>query len=482
MKIKLYLFISCIAWLTCGNAQNQINKYEYWFDSNYTQKVSNTVTPGETVNLETSISASGLKAGIHSFNVRFGDSKNVWSAPVIRYFSKSADQTISPVNAMQYWFDGDFAAKVDSSFSPQNSLVITRLLSANKLGVGVHSVQIRFKDVNGVWSAPFSHYFVKVSPNSAQQKINITKYQYWFDSLISAKVEQTITPADNLTFSANLATSNLVSGIHSLQIRFQDENGLWSVPATQFFLKSPDNSISSVAKLKKYQYWFDSNFAAKIEESITPGDEFILTKDFSANSLSTGIHSVQVRFQDENGVWSVPTTQYFRKSPAYDETTNRIVSYEYWFDELFLTRTEKSIVETSLVLNFAESINTGSLAKGQHTVSVRFKDAHNQWTPTSKASFYRNDVSVDAKENLSAPELKLYPNPVTNTLFINYGKIEGSVSFEIQDLYGKVVFRQDNFRNESLDVSGLPRGVFLYRFIQENKTIKVGKIVLRSGR
>ena len=61
-------------------------------------------------------------------------------------------------------------------------------------------------------------------------------------------------------------------------------------------------------------------------------------------------------------------------------------------------------------------------------------------------------------------DIKLYPNPATNTLTIDAGKNTIS-SIIITDATGREVFRNDNVKaqNQSIPVSSLPAGIYIIK-------------------
>ena len=53
-------------------SQNNINYYEYWFDSNYDEKTETSISPVSQFTLNENISTTDLINGLHTFHIRFG--------------------------------------------------------------------------------------------------------------------------------------------------------------------------------------------------------------------------------------------------------------------------------------------------------------------------------------------------------------------------------------------------------------------------
>jgi hypothetical protein len=110
-------------------------------------------------------------------------------------------------------------------------------------------------------------------------------------------------------------------------------------------------------------------------------------------------------------------------------------------------------------------------------------------------------VSVDDSRTFSqASKLKVYPNPATNQVFIEFPKVlvvtsgQGkyqatkeyyqwkSTLFEIYNLEGKKVFEKEILKQHhqlELDVSGWQRGLYYFRLVYDKQTIGGEKVVVK---
>jgi len=74
--------------------------------------------------------------------------------------------------------------------------------------------------------------------------------------------------------------------------------------------------------------------------------------------------------------------------------------------------------------------------------------------------------------NNSFNNLKIYPNPVSKILFIS---LENTViqKVAVYNISGQIVLKQNNIQNNSIDVSGLSRGMYFLELSSETgKTVK----------
>jgi len=84
--------------------------------------------------------------------------------------------------------------------------------------------------------------------------------------------------------------------------------------------------------------------------------------------------------------------------------------------------------------------------------------------------------NVDRVETHCNASLRIYPNPVQNLLFIQF-EDDFPLQYEILDLQGRTVRSLQSARNgQSVDVSALPTGIYLLKFVIKNQ-IHVQKFV-----
>ncbi len=223
---------------------------------------------------------------------------------------------------------------------------------------------------------------------------HLVKAQYWFNSStpINAVTVSTLSyDADSLYASVNIpsvSVSSLPQGKNIVYLRFQDKNGKWGEPVTNYFYV---NNPPVVNRVVKGQYWFDALTpnagAVLIDTTSSDGNDLIFFKNLSVDvsSLSNGSHILYFRTQDKNGKWGVPMTSFFRKaSPVVQK---RIAKGEYWFNSV--TRPASGVTDITTVLRSIDStiadvqnlsiVLPGTLANGRHTVYVRFQDSNGNW-------------------------------------------------------------------------------------------------------
>ncbi len=74
-------------------------------------------------------------------------------------------------------------------------------------------------------------------------------------------------------------------------------------------------------------------------------------------------------------------------------------------------------------------------------------------------------------------DLRIYPNPVSNYLYVDY---EGSLTdISIIDLTGRTVLQEKSLSKSRIDVSGLPKGIYILSILRNNQIMTTKKVSVR---
>ena len=260
------------------NQHHQISRYEYWFDNNYSQKITQSVTAQDSIAISTSLLTNTLPAGLHSIHIRFCDNIGLWSSAINQFFIKipsNANQH-HQICRYEYWFDNNYSQAVSQSVNPQDSITMLTSVNTNTLPKGLHTFHLRYQDNTGLWSSAINQFFMK--PVFADTSNKITAYRYWFDTLYTNQVTVYVNPANPLQLNnvtipvtaVQKVTPNdyvfnpdPVNGVKItyltptlLHMQFKDTKGLWGsslVDTVKYRYTLPvicDTLLSNVTKTK----------------------------------------------------------------------------------------------------------------------------------------------------------------------------------------------------------------------------------------
>lgn len=216
---------------------------------------------------------------------------------------------------------------------------------------------------------------------------NITAYRYWYDNNFTNATLVTGSFGANYFLDNQFSVSQLVDGLHSFNIAFKESSSKWSTTSSSFFYKQTSIVTTGPAQ---YQYWFDNIFSNASTTSITSTNDFYLISDLNVNSLSDGLHSLNIRFRPVGGTWSVVTSSFFYKSSG--GVTNNITKYQFWFDNSVQDSVSVNVTPTSnFDLNL--DINVANLTNGLHIFNMRFKQGNGLWSIVKSDFFYKANVT-----------------------------------------------------------------------------------------
>lgn len=215
------------------------------------------------------------------------------------------------------------------------------------------------------------------------QGTSIANYQYWIDQ---TGHERAITKAVNGTdvcFSVD--TKNLQSGIHNLYFRFQDNNEMWSTLQSWLFF-APKLMKKEGIKILQCEYWIDSD---EKQEFTIDGEQVSFVLD--AIGVGEGLHTLNYRVKDDEGLYSPLQTWIFIKNAQRDTTIlNKTTGVEYWFDEW--SKVLKSYMSFNDTIIF--SADASSLKPGLHTLNYRVKDILGNFSHTHTWAFYKTEYKT----------------------------------------------------------------------------------------
>lgn len=82
-------------------------------------------------------------------------------------------------------------------------------------------------------------------------------------------------------------------------------------------------------------------------------------------------------------------------------------------------------------------------------------------------------------KDLASDEISIFPNPTNGNVTISIpASVEGNVTVEVYDAIGKLTIKENITNNMSnVNLSKLEDGMYMFKIINNNKTIKIGKIV-----
>ena len=241
-----------------------------------------------------------------------------------------------------YWFDEDFGDRTASSVSNG-----TINVDVSGLSTGFHTLRYFYRSRQGEPSSTYSKGFF------VQREMKGVKAEYWFDSNYAGRVTtSTVSGAMSVNVSA------LSNGMHTLHYQQISSSGVpSSVYSHPFF-------VQKEAKGVKAEYWFDSDYANRVNTTTVSG-----TMTIDASALKTGMHTLHYQQLDATGApTSVYTCAFFVQKEV------KATKAEYWFDGNYDAR-------RPLGLSSMQTIDLSALSAGFH--ALHYQALSSEGEPTS---------------------------------------------------------------------------------------------------
>lgn len=369
------------------------------------------------------------------------------------------------IASAEYFFDTDpgvgngTALNVNPNSGSGNQSYI---IDTSNLPEGFHSLYIRVKDANNKWSHYDRSIFFIATLESGQ---NVVSAEYFFD--IDPNVGNgTALTINNHSLSGSqnylIPTTGLSNGFHSLYIRTQLADGSWSHYNRSIFyittLESGQNIIGA-------EYFFDIDPKVGNGSALSISNQSLNgTENFTipTTGLSNGFHSLHIRVQLADGTWSLYDRSIFYFS---DNTSSSVSNGEYFIDSDpgFGSATGFTTSSSQELINF----DTTGLSEGDHLFCVRVQNTNGTWSQ-SDCNIFTIDSSLGIENNLYS-NIKLFPNPFSENLNIDFPNEYQIETISIFNSLGQEVFQTDNLKR-SLNLKSLESGVYLLKVTSQKKT------------
>lgn len=367
----------------------KINQLEYFYDSDpgFGQGSSLSITAGDTINLNASLSNSSLTTGMHKLYVRAKNAQGYWSLNREQLFYLTQIQTNEQLIAAEYFYDNDpgIGNATSIAISSGDTINLSAIISVAALGKGLHNLYFRVKNAKGYWSMAASSLFY-ISENFGSNQVTAAEYFFDTDPGFGQGSSMTFSSGDSVNIISQLNTTSLSPGIHKLYIRVKNTLGKWSLA---------DNSIVYIMagqltspNITSAEYYFDADpgFSNGTAISFASGSIIDISSAISSASLSLGPHQFFVRVKDSLGRWSLNDQRIVYVTPSL--ANQKINAIEYSVDTIMPFGQGNMVNFGGFdTLDYTFSFTHGITDTFYHSLYVRIRDVGGRWSLMDSLSF-----------------------------------------------------------------------------------------------
>lgn len=233
----IYTILLCL--LPLLSSAQTLTRLEYWFDDGFDSKKAINLS-GTEYEVDTEISTTGLKNGVHKLWYRVRRSDNMYSPISGSVFFK---YQCGDGMKLEYWVDDDYehAQTFDGQLaSDGKDYIFVNELNLGNVSPGYHRLHCRAlssdnQAATAITSMPI---IVKSLYNIENpETLTVTEQSYWFDNE-EPEVITVSNPQHEIVQPTTFDTRRLADGKHTLHMRFGNSAGIWSGPVDVEFTKA----------------------------------------------------------------------------------------------------------------------------------------------------------------------------------------------------------------------------------------------------
>lgn len=183
----------------------------------------------------------------------------------------------------------------------------------------------------------------------------INRYEYFFDTDpgVGNGIGVSVTAADSVSVNIALNIAALTPGFHKAGIRFRNTAGVWShAEVRSFFIQTLPLQNRKITTAEYFIGNTDPGIGMAHPVTITnPADSVTIIEDTILNNLPLSTYKINIRFKDEQGVWSHLETRTFTVCATYGAQSE--FSYQVEGNRIFFTN--QSLYNDTSIWKFGDN-------------------------------------------------------------------------------------------------------------------------------
>ncbi len=285
----------------------------------------------------------------------------IWAAALaMAWIVPLSAQTLSE---LEYWFDRDIDGLQSVGIGGQEESVETDISTAG-LTVGLHWLNIRVKDSDGIYSGVSSSPFLKF------EQVNSAAVEYWIDDDYAGRRTEHLSGGMAEGATAMLDMKGYPLGYHRLNYRILSETGN-ATPASIDFVMNSGEGYSD-----RIEYWIDDDFKhSRFSDEAAVSDScIVIDRLLDLNDIPVGMHRLYYRTS------SIDRTKTGALNLAYIMVNSgQEPTFEFWLDgdTAQIYSMPASVQENSVYVDGL--LDLSDAANGYHQMSYRLSSADHRY-------------------------------------------------------------------------------------------------------
>ena len=254
---------------------------------------------------------SEVTFGAHTLNVRSQDSEGRWSETMIHPLFIDRLQDIDYV---EYYVDADPGIGLATPVILPNHdykahIDVSMELATDDLPLGVHSLSVRARDRLGQWAEVLTKEFEVTEKKEPQpsEDGDLARIEYFFDTDPGYGNGFPLSRANSGENEYEISLESVKSGAHMFYVRAQDLEGRWST------VMSRPIYVTGLRGIAAMEYFIDTDpgEGQATPLSVTDALQESFVFDIPTEQFSEGTHTIGLRVQGLDGLWSPCVSRVF---------------------------------------------------------------------------------------------------------------------------------------------------------------------------
>jgi len=251
------------------------------------------------------------------------------------------------------------------------------------LAPGVHHLNIRMRDETGNWFSPMRRSFAVISPQLTSAPSDV-RAEVSFDQEPNGinSINLPVTPGWDVVLNDQVSPGELEIGLHDLYLRMIFNDTLISASHRRKVLVTPALPEGG-QRIVASEYFVDADPGEGLGWLLVPdaGNDVTLAANFPADTMTPGMHHLNLRVRSVDGMWSSPA-----RRPFYvGRSGSLLADAEYFWDD-------DPGHGNGMSLDFVDgyeaaltpSLSLPELAHGPHAFNLRFRSLIGEWSAPAR--------------------------------------------------------------------------------------------------
>lgn len=299
------------------------------------------------------------------------------------------------INRVEYYFDTDPGFNLGSSINITGDSVeiINTTVDLSGLTDGMHILYFRAKDDSGRWSFSSASPIV-VSSQAALSKIGLAEYFFDTDPGFGNGIISYFSPDTTLTTTIAVNLDTIPAGFHTLYLRVQNENGIWSQATAYPFINAGSQTNPLLSNV---EYFIDNDPGLGLGTNLSLPTDTLANENINADlsAVPAGFHILSMRAKDNLGQWSHTTSMPFISTGSNQLPDISAIEYFFNNDPGFGNGQSLSFTQDTLI-NQNFTLDLSSVNEGYNQLYIRTANNDGFWSHTYSTPVIVSNGELDS--------------------------------------------------------------------------------------